>query len=632
MRSFVENIILVLCKKIESLILKISIRQLMIILLTIFAFVILSVFAISTYKTIYSTIYQERAEKLKYVVDFANEVLNHEALLVSEHKKTLKEAQNDAIEMIQAVRFENNDYIWINNYDGAMIHHPYPHLIGTDVKTYVDPKGYNFGMELVNIPKTKGSGYLRYYWTKPHESTNKSYPKLSYIFGFKKWDWVLGSGVYVDDITTKVLESMLVGILPVLCVFLIFLGLFRSVIWQAIVIPIENLANKSLQLANNDLSVRLSDTHHNKTELGKLYSSFNKFVLFFKEKGYNETKLSLILDSISDAIITLDKDGKIISSNPAAGNIFGYDIEELIDCNIESLFAVFSLIISKKGVEAIGLKKDGTKIDVEYNANVLMIDGEEYLTLTIRDITHQKEMERTKNEFISMVSHELRTPLTSIKGSLGLVISGVLGQSPNKVIELLNIANNNCTRLIQLINDILDLEKIKAGKMTFNLNEYEINTIAKEAIKFNEAYASNFNISLELEEEIDKGIVKVDKDKIIQVITNLLSNAIKFSKPHDKVKIRIQRKNTAIVVSIEDKGAGIPIEFYSKIFQSFSQSDSSDTRKKGGTGLGLKISQEIIKEMGGQIGFESEIGKGSIFYFELPESKTAQLEIAQPIL
>ncbi|EKD54152.1 MAG: multi-sensor hybrid histidine kinase [uncultured bacterium] len=230
-----------------------------------------------------------------------------------------------------------------------------------------------------------------------------------------------------------------------------------------------------------------------------------------------------------------------------------------------------------------------------------------------------KEGEQLKNEFVSVVSHELRTPLTSIRGSLGLILGGAVGEFSAKAKKLLGIANNNCERLLHLINDILDIEKIEAGKMDFQFAPYRIADLVKESMMANQMYAERFSVKIKLAESVNDVMVNVDRDRFIQVMTNLISNAVKFSRKGGKVVIKIGLvKVQKVRVAIEDQGHGIAKEFQSRIFQKFSQADSTTTRKKGGTGLGLSISKAIIDQFSGSIGFKSDPEMGTIFYFELP--------------
>ncbi len=239
------------------------------------------------------------------------------------------------------------------------------------------------------------------------------------------------------------------------------------------------------------------------------------------------------------------------------------------------------------------------------------------------DVTELKRIDRMKSEFVSTVSHELRTPLTSIRGSLGLVSGGVAGELPERAKSLVGIAKTNCERLIRLINDILDSEKIESGKMTFELQAQELEPLMEQAIAANEGFAQQHGVTLALHKAAGAVRVCVDSDRLIQVVTNLLSNAIKYSPTRGTVNVVISNLANRVRVEIADRGPGIPEEFRKRIFQKFSQADSSDTRQKGGTGLGLSISKAIVERMDGSIGFSSESNKGTTFFFELPEWREA---------
>ncbi len=239
------------------------------------------------------------------------------------------------------------------------------------------------------------------------------------------------------------------------------------------------------------------------------------------------------------------------------------------------------------------------------------------------DITELKRMDRVKSEFVSTVSHELRTPLTSIRGSLGLVWGGVTGELPEKAKGLIGIAKNNCERLIRLINDILDIEKIESSQLRLELQALELAPLMEQVVAANEGFATQHNVKLQLHTTSAPIWVHVDSDRLIQVVTNLLSNAIKFSPEQGLVQIVVAGKPGRARVEISDKGPGIPEEFRHRIFQKFSQADSSDTRQKGGTGLGLNISKAILECMDGSIGFTTESSVGTTFFFELPEWREA---------
>ena len=236
----------------------------------------------------------------------------------------------------------------------------------------------------------------------------------------------------------------------------------------------------------------------------------------------------------------------------------------------------------------------------------------------ISDISEQKRIDKLKSEFISTVSHELRTPLTSIAASLGLLEAGVFGDLHAKALGLVAIANKNSKRLTVLVNDILDMEKLMSGKTVFRTDQIDMMEIVQQAIELNADYANSYSVQYKLCSPV--GVYKVigDRDRLMQVMANLMSNAAKFSPAGSVVEIRILAQKTMVRIEVEDHGPGIPDEFRHRIFSEFAQADSSDTRQQGGTGLGLNISQKLVARMDGEIGYETEVGKGSIFWFALP--------------
>jgi PAS domain S-box-containing protein len=246
------------------------------------------------------------------------------------------------------------------------------------------------------------------------------------------------------------------------------------------------------------------------------------------------------------------------------------------------------------------------------------------------DITELRRIDRMKTEFVSTVSHELRTPLTSIRGSLGLISGGVAGELPEAVKSLVGIAKNNCERLIRLINDILDSEKIESGKLRLDLQVVDIRQLVQQALAANEGFAGQHNVRLVMRAPETPLHVRIDSDRMTQVLTNLLSNAVKFSPAGSPVEVRLSRTAQKVRVEVVDVGPGIPEEFSARIFQKFSQADSSDTRQKGGTGLGLNISRALVEKMGGTIGFSSKAGVGTTFFFEVPEW-TNPVPLLQPL-
>ncbi len=236
-----------------------------------------------------------------------------------------------------------------------------------------------------------------------------------------------------------------------------------------------------------------------------------------------------------------------------------------------------------------------------------------------RDVTEQKKIEKLKSEFISLASHELRTPLTSIFASIRLLLSDeVAAKLDDQAKGLLEISSRNCNRLLSLVDDILDMEKIITGKMTFDFAPVDIGDVVRKSIEENEAYAHEFDVKLEFEKPDGPISVSCDSERIIQVMSNLLSNAAKFSPRGEVVTVDIEFFDDIVRVSVADLGDGVPAGFDKQIFEKFTQAENLNTRSKGGLGLGLSISKSIIDQHGGTIDFKSEKGKGATFYFELP--------------
>jgi len=224
------------------------------------------------------------------------------------------------------------------------------------------------------------------------------------------------------------------------------------------------------------------------------------------------------------------------------------------------------------------------------------------------------------------VSHELRTPLTSILGSLALLSGGVAGELPAAVAPLIDVAHRNSQRLILLVNDILDMEKVESGKMTFDLQPVELIALLKQSLETNRDYAQTYKVSFALVSELPEARIMADANRLLQVFANLLSNAAKFSPPGETITASVERIGEQIRTSVTDHGSGIPEQFKQKIFQKFAQADASDTRSKGGTGLGLSISKAIVEKMGGSIGFNSQPNVGTTFYVDFPEWIETRLE------
>ena len=243
------------------------------------------------------------------------------------------------------------------------------------------------------------------------------------------------------------------------------------------------------------------------------------------------------------------------------------------------------------------------------------------LLRALRYATERKRLERLKDEFVSTVSHELRTPLTSISGSLGLLVGKVGGELSKPAARLLEIAHSNSERLVRLVNDILDIEKLESGRVAFDLKRVEVRLLTQQAVEsiMDSAKARGVDVRVEAAGKA-AAYVRADSDRLVQVMTNLLSNAVKFSAAESEVVVVVDTLDEGSIVrfSVRDHGSGIPADFKSHIFERFAQADATNARRKGGTGLGLSIAKQITDRLGGTIGFENAEGGGTTFFVELP--------------
>ena len=336
-----------------------------------------------------------------------------------------------------------------------------------------------------------------------------------------------------------------------------------------------------------------------------------------------------ILNGAFDGIITLNNQGIITSFNHSAEVIFGYSAEQIIGNNLLKLISKQHHTGEQSGFqnpqeilgvgqELIGVRKSGKAFEMELALSLIDSDGEASYVGVIRDISDRKHTDKLKNEFIATVSHEVRTPLTSISASLAIIESGNIGLLPEKIANLIQIAKQNSLRLQNLINDLLDMDRLLSNKIDFEYKKFDAVLLVQNTITANQYIADKHQVKFQIISAENNCHILADETRTQQVLTHLLSNAAKFSNPHSIVDLSIASNNKFIKISVTDHGFGIPPEFKTNIFSSFTQADSSSTRQKDGSGIGLTISKELIEKMGGKIGFTSSIGQGSCFYFELP--------------
>ena len=422
--------------------------------------------------------------------------------------------------------------------------------------------------------------------------------------------------------------------------FSLVIAAFSGLLWLmfhfSLTRRVDCLVNSVNRFGEGDMAARAELAGQD--EIAKIGHAFDDMVsLIVKDRQHladSEGRMRAILDNVGDCILTTDEIGMIQTASPALEAIFGYRAPDMVGRHLQVLLTepcqqLQESYRAAKDVgdaanhpfikEVCGRRRDGDEVALEVTASDFERHGERLFVWILRDITERKKVDRLKNEFVSVVSHELRTPLTSILGSLGLLNAGVTGQLPEQAQQMLTIAQNNSERLVRLINDILDIEKMESGELTFAEQTLDLAEIIRRAVEANQGFAERYSVCFQIVQPLPAAMVSGDADRLTQVLFNLLSNAAKYSPQNGVVKIALERRASVLRVTVRDLGPGIDPAFRERIFAKFVQADSSDTRKIDGTGLGLSIAKSIVELHGGHIGFTSPSDGGTEFYFDLPE-------------
>ena len=351
----------------------------------------------------------------------------------------------------------------------------------------------------------------------------------------------------------------------------------------------------------------------------------------------------LILEAVGDGIYGIDLEGRLTFINPAGARALGYAPDQLAGRDLHEGIhhshpdgtpyskATNPILQALRRGESIRMRDevfwraDGTSFPVEYSANPLLEEGHiSGMVVAFQDVSERRRLERMKDEFISTVSHELRTPLTSLRASLGLVSSGALDKRPEKQRQMVEMAIGNCDRLIRLVNDILDFERVEKGDLPLYLEPLETVDLLRRASDVASAAAGSARISIRIDSQ--SGRVLADEARTLQVLNELVANAIKFSPADTTISLTAHPLSSGtgkeeVCFTVEDQGRGIAPEKLDRIFERFQQGDASDSRALGGTGLGLALSRSIVEQHGGRIWAESTPGVGSRFHFTLPSAQ-----------
>jgi PAS domain S-box-containing protein len=352
----------------------------------------------------------------------------------------------------------------------------------------------------------------------------------------------------------------------------------------------------------------------------------------------------LILESVGDGIYGIDLEGRLTFINEAGARLLGYDADELTGREFHQvihhshgdgtpysrttspIFMAMRRRESTRVRDEVFWRRDGSKFQVEYIANPLIEDGQlSGMVVAFQDVSERRRLEKMKDEFISTVSHELRTPLTSLRASLGLISSGALDRRPEKQRQMVEMAIGNCDRLVRLVNDILDFEKMENGRLPLKRVAIQAVDLLRRAADVSHSAASSAHINFQV--NAGPATVLADPERTLQVLNELVSNAIRFSSPNTSIRLATQPSAEGeVCFVIEDEGRGIAPEKLERIFDRFQQGDASDSRALGGTGLGLALCRSIIEQHGGHIWAESTPGKGSRFLFTLPAAASETQE------
>jgi PAS domain S-box-containing protein len=367
-------------------------------------------------------------------------------------------------------------------------------------------------------------------------------------------------------------------------------------------------------------------------ETGALYAQLAKlFEVEHLERRHEAEERRRIFETSLDVILVVDRQGNVLRVSPSSAATLGYDPDEMIGQNASKFVHPEDLALIRGEMRQARHGRTTRDFAIRYvhkNGAVVTLswsgvwsEPEQRHFFIGRDITKQKRIEHMKDEFIATVSHELRTPVTTIAGPLGLLMNGAAGELTDKVKRLITMAHNNSTRLSLLVNDILDIERIESGKMPFSLRRVDARRVVEQAIEANRNLEQKFGVSVQLRTDIAEAAVHSDAERLTQVVANLLSNAVKFSPKGEEVIVSIEIQDDRFRIAVRDRGPGVPDEYKTLIFNKFVQVEATNSRLKGGNGLGLSIVRETMIKLGGSVGHVPAPSGGSIFYVDVPKWK-----------
>ncbi len=414
-------------------------------------------------------------------------------------------------------------------------------------------------------------------------------------------------------------------------VFAVLGVLAAALLTEAVTRPLKEVIEATRAVSEGKqvptLQVRTAD------EVGELAAAFNEMTRRLRETTVSRDYLDRVLETMGECLIVTRQDGTIARANNAACALAGASEKELVGRHCGELFRApegYSSLLhalnpdgSIQGLETELLASTGEEIPVLVSISAMdeSPGNRRGYVIVAADISERLRIERQREEFVTMIHHEVRTPLTAVRGAIGLLDGGVAGDLGETGRELVANALRNSKRMERLVNDILVSRKLESGHMSFHLQEVELMPVVEQAIEATSAYGDQHDVQFDLDETAPGARVQVDPDRLIQVVTNVLSNAARFSKAGDVVKVGVSRHSGLLRVAVADSGPGISEKFRNQVFEPFARADEADWRHRSGTGLGMSISKAIIEELGGAISFDTEVGVGTIFYIDIPETE-----------
>jgi PAS domain S-box-containing protein len=428
------------------------------------------------------------------------------------------------------------------------------------------------------------------------------------------------------------LKTLLIAALPLNVALAILMALFFT---RSITSRLDVLVDNTRRLRKR---LPLNSTLLGNDEISQLDLTFHEMAdALLKDENLlkaSEARVRKMIDFMPIGLIVLGADGQIQFVNPRVEQMFGYEANTLIKMALRDLFApkagasLAMLLEALSGAtestnELDALRKGGQVFPVEISITSFTSGTDNRKLVTIMDVTARQEVQKLRQAFVAMVSHELRAPLTSIRGFFSLLDIGAYGQLSAEALEGANRAETNTVRLMTLINDLLDLEKIESGMFSISAKRTPLKPILINALDSVKESANEKGVRLQLRTADEN--VYADADRLLQVLINLLSNAIKFSNPGDQVELEsaLITRESSLAIRVIDHGRGIPDSHKFAIFERFQQVEQADSTKRGGSGLGLPISKAIVEKHGGTLHVESEWGKGSTFVVRLPLASTS---------